>query len=261
MNERPMTVPSLPREFAPSAFWFTSCLDISVRGVPLHNHNSCFLVIGDDRTALIDTAVPFGWRELREQLTRVLRGRTLDYIVATHPKSPHMGNAEALLEAYPNAKIAGDLRNYELYLPEFEDRFLNLKVGDQIHLGGRELVMVYAAVHDLPNTLWVFDTRDQILFVSDGYPYTHEHLSHQCGMCSEEISTDLPPESMMVVIEGALGWTRYVPAELTIADLDAVLKQYSPKIIAPAHGGVITNPESLTSVFKAGLRQVSRARS
>ena len=250
--------PTLPREIARGVFWFTSCLDISVQGTPLHNHNSCFLVVGDLHTALIDTAVPFGWERLRDELIRVLDGRSLDYIIPTHPESPHMGNSEALLELYPKARLAGDLRNYELYVPDFQDRFQHLTVGQRINLGDRDLVMVQAAVHDLPNTLWIYETQNKVLFVSDGYPYTHAHLEHQCGMFSHEIGEDLGTASMMVVIEGALGWTRYVPADHTIRILDEILEEYPPHIIAPAHGGVITNPEKMTEIFRAGLREVSR---
>jgi flavorubredoxin len=48
-----------------------------------------------------------------------------------------------------------------------------------------------------------------------------------------------------------------VDAGLTIADLLDVLERYRPDIIAPAHGGVVTNPAELTEVFKAGLRRVN----
>ena len=251
-----LTPPVFPREFAPDSYWFTSCLNISVRGETVHNHNSCFLLKGGGATVLIDTAVPFGWQELKKQLAEALRGRPLDFIFATHPEAPHMGNAEALLCLYPGARLAGDLRNYELYLPGFEHRFLHLNAGDRLDLGGRELIMVTAAVHDLTNTLWAYDPMHEILFVSDGYPYTHEHQLHQCAMTSEELPGLPGVDSTMVVISGALGWTRYVPAEQTIADLEAVLREYPPRIIAPAHGGIITNPAAITDVFKAGLRSI-----
>jgi flavorubredoxin len=119
--------------------------------------------------------------------------------------------------------------------------------------------MVPAVVHDLPNSLWAFDTLHKILFVSDGYPYTHEHEAHQCAMTSEELAAPPMPEDTAPVIEGALGWTRHVDAELIIRDIDDLLELYPPNIIAPAHGGVVTNPAQITEVFKAGLRRISGA--
>jgi hypothetical protein len=118
---------------------------------------------------------------------------------------------------------------------------------------------VPAVVHDLPNTLWAYELPHRILFVSDGYPYTHQHEADQCAMTSEELPTPPLPEDTGPVIEGALGWTRHVPAELVIRDIEMLLKRYPPALIAPAHGGVVTNPLEMTELFKAGLRRISGA--
>ena len=249
--------PRFPRKIAPNAYWFSTCLPFSVNSREVHNHNSCFLVIGETATILIDTGLPFSWEELKQQLLDVLEGRQLDYVFATHPESPHMGNTGPLLDLFPQAQLVGDLRNYQLYYPRLTHRFAHKIAGDEIDLGGRRLIMVPAAVHDLRNTLWGYDTLHKILFVSDGYPYTHEHEAGQCALTSEELPSSVLPEDTGPVIEGALGWTRHVDAGLTIADLLDVLESYPPDIIAPAHGGVVTNPAELTEVFKAGLRRVN----
>ena len=62
-------------------------------------------LLGTAATVLIDTAVPFGWRQLRAQFARVLGGRPLDYIFPTHPEAPHMGNIGPLLQDYPEARL------------------------------------------------------------------------------------------------------------------------------------------------------------
>jgi flavorubredoxin len=250
-------VPRFPREVAPGFFWFSSCLDLSVRGKPLHNHNSCFLVVGSDATVLVDTGMPYGWAEIRAQLTDVLAGRPLDYVFATHPEAPHVGNAGPLLRTWPTARLCGDLRNYHLFYPEFRDRFHHMRPGDALNLGDRSLIAVPAIVHDLVNTLWAYDTGQRILFVSDGYPYTHAHSADQCAMTAEELPESPKVEDTGPVIEGALGWTRHVDAELTIRELEDFLVRYPSDIIAPAHGGVITHPPAITEVFKAGLRRVN----
>lgn len=251
--------PSFPREISPNTYWFSTCLPFSVNGREVHNHNSCFLVIGRDRVALVDTGLPFSWDELKGQLLEVLAGRDIDYVFATHPESPHMGNAGPLMDMFPQAQLVGDLRNYHLYYPKLTHRFSHKQEGDVLDLGDRQLIMVHAAAHDLKNTLWAYDTLHHVLFVSDGYPYTHEHEAGQCALTSEELPYAPAPSDTGPVIEGALGWTRHVDAELVIADVLEVLRRYPPKIIAPAHGGVVTNPDQLTEVFKGGLRRVSGA--
>lgn len=247
-------LPTLPREIVPGTVWFGCCLEVHEGQKVLHNHNSCYLMIGSKATVLIDTAMPYGWGRLREELTTVLAGRPLDYIFPTHPEAPHMGNTGPLMAEYPELQLVGDLRNYHLYYPDAQDRFRPMKAGERLDLGGRTLMMVEAAVHDLPNTLWGYDPDEQVLFVSDAYPYTHEHEAGQCGLTSEELPEPIRPEDTSVVISRALNWARYVESEIVIDHLHAFLKRHPAKVIAPAHGGVITNPAEITRVFEIGLR-------
>jgi hypothetical protein len=69
------TVPRFPREIAPRTFWFGCCLEVSEGTRILHNHNSCYLMVGDKATVLIDTAMPFGWKTLRGELASALGDR------------------------------------------------------------------------------------------------------------------------------------------------------------------------------------------
>jgi flavorubredoxin len=245
-----------PREIAPSTFWFNTCLEIKVGSEIRHNHNSCFLIVGSRASVLIDTAMPYGWLELRKQLKAVLGERQLDYIFPTHPEAPHMGNTGPLMDEFPAAKIVGDLRNYHLYFPELVDRFQPMACGSTLDLGERRLELVQAVIHDLPNTMWAYDPDERLLFVSDGYPYTHDHRVGECALTSEELSDPPTEEDTRPVIEGALNWTRYVDAEITIAALEEFLSRHPVDLIGPTHGGVITNPRELTETFKAGLRRV-----
>ena len=256
----PKAIPIFQREFAPGAFWFTGCLAITVNGRELHNHNSCFLLVGDKRTVLIDTAPPFAWEALWPQLLKALGGRTLDYIFPTHPEAPHMGNTGRLLRAFPDALVIGDVRNYELYLPGEGHRLRSMGPGEKIDLGGSTFVIVEGVVHDLVNTLWAYEEERKILFVSDGYPYTHDHMEGECAMTTNELAQLPRVEDTRVVIEGALGWTRHVDADITIGKLRDLLARYPTDIIAPTHGGVITNARELTEVFETGLRQANGAR-
>ncbi len=253
-------IPVFPREFVSGAFWFTGCLRITVNGKELHNHNSCFLLMGEKRSVLIDTAPPFAWEAMWPQLQKVLGGRKLDYIFPTHPEAPHMGNLGRLLRAFPDALVIGDTRNYELYAPGEAHRLRPMGPGEKIDLGGSTFVIVEAVVHDLVNTLWAYEEERKILFVSDGYPYTHDHLEGECAMTSNELAQLPRVEDTRVVIEGALGWTRYVDAQITITKLRELLARYPADIIAPTHGGVIMDARELTDMFETGLRQANGAR-
>jgi flavorubredoxin len=212
-------------------------------------------MIGSAATVLIDTAMPFGWKQLCAELASVLRGRPLDYVFPSHPESPHMGNIGPLLAAYPDLQIVGDLRNYHLYYPRAVHRFRTVAAGDSLDLGDRTLQFVPAFVHDLPNTLWAYDPGEYILYVSDAYPYTHDHEVGQCAMTSEELPDEIRPEDTSIVISRALNWARHLDASRMIRDLRAFLASHRVDLIAPAHGGVVTNPREVTRVFELGLQR------
>ncbi len=248
---------SLPREISPGCFWFTTCLPVKAGdGHWLHNHNSCFLLIGSEATVLIDTAMPYGWPALRDELADVLAGRPLDYVFPTHPEAPHMGNIGPLIEAYPGLTVVGDLRNYHLYYPGEEARMRTMRAGESLPLGDRRLDIVPAAIRDLPNTLWGYEPTARLLFLSDAYPYTHEHEAGQCGLLAEELPRMPEASDTRLVIERALSWTRHVEADRAILAMDDFLRIYPASIIAPAHGGVITDVPAMTRVFHAGLRSI-----
>ncbi len=248
---------TLPRAIAPGCFWFSTCLPVKAGdGRMLHNHNNCFLLIGSEATVLVDTAMPYGWRALRRELADVLAGRALDYVFPTHPEAPHMGNIGPLLDSYPRLTVVGDLRNYHLYYPGRESRMRTMRAGEMLPLGDRALEITEAPIRDLPNTLWGYERAARILFLSDAYPYTHEHEAGQCGLLAEELPRMPEAADTRLVIERALSWTRHVRAEKAIAALDAYLARHPVSIIAPAHGGVITEPAGMTRVFHDGLRSI-----
>jgi flavorubredoxin len=225
-------------------------------GKIVHNHNSCYLLIGSKATVLVDTGMPYGWLKLRDELRLVLGDRPLDYVFPTHPESPHMGNSGPLLDMYPNLRLVGDLRNYHLYFPHAQDRFQHMRAGESLDLGGRRLMALPAVIHDIPNSLWAYEPDQRILFVSDAYPYTHEHEVGQCGMTAEELPEPVRVEDTSVVIGFALGWSRHVDADKVMIPLRDLLERYPVEIIGPAHGGVITDPKRLTEIFDQGLRKV-----
>jgi len=131
-----------------------------------------------------------------------------------------------------------------------------MRAGESLDLGGRRLMAVPAVIHDIPNSLWAYEPDQRILFVSDAYPYTHEHEVDQCGLTAEELPDPVGPDDTSVVIGFALAWARHVDADKVMVPLNALLEKYPVDIIGPAHGGVITNPKKLTEIFEQGLRKV-----
>jgi len=58
---------------------------------------------------------------------------------------------------------------------------------------------------------------------------------------------------MRTINELALQWTRYTDASTTFDELDELLGLLQPRIIAPAHGAVIDQPEFMLPAIKAAM--------
>lgn len=246
---------TLPREVASGVWWLGACAEIVAGAELLHSHNHCFLVVGRDHGVLIDSAMPKAWPKLGRDVRALLDGRPLSYLLPTHPEVPHMGNTGALLEAFPEAIAVGDVRDYHLHYPEHAERTRRLGVGDVLHLGGRDVELVEAVIHDLPNTLWAHDSLTQTLFVSDAHPYAHEHAPGQCALRADEYPVPPSPIDASFVINNAHYWSQFVRADVILPAFERLLDAYPVNLVAPAHGGVIRREdlEAMTRVFEGGL--------
>jgi len=256
--------PTLPREIFPGLTWLGSCLEVLPRiqqaylkdagNRILHAHQSFFLVTGSQATAIVDTGQPQHWPLIERQLESALNGRTLDYVFPTHPEFVHFGLLPYWIAKYPKARVVGDLRNFELYFPDLVDHFDVVKAGDSIDLGGRSLLFVEAIIHDLPNSLWAYDTGSGTLFASDAFAYSHAHNAGECALTSIELAPNL--DDVAMTISSALHWARYVD------DVDAFFErirtfgeQHPIRAIAPAHGSFVLDPEMMMRLMPEGFRE------
>lgn len=241
----------LPRWVSPALMWTGGCVDLNYQGEDVHSHFSAYLIRGRDKSMMIDTGHPAHWSSIERDVEEFLEGRPLDYVFVSHGEFPHAGLLQHWLRKYPNAVAVGEVRDYDLYYPEYADRLIFARVGDQVDLGDRTVVFVPAVWRDLP-TLWAFDRRDRVLFVSDAFAYLH---FHKIGQCDLKTSEHEPPNVSMIRYfnERALVWTRYSDVRRTFAEIDALLTALDPLLIAGAHGGVIDTKEQMIALVKEGM--------
>jgi flavorubredoxin len=254
--------PTLPREVAPGVYWLGTCLEVLPRMQKLflkdagdsilHGHQSFFLVVGDDATAIIDTGQPQHWPAIERQLEIALQGRQLDYVVPTHPEYVHFGLLPYWLDKYPGSRAVGDIRNFDLFFPEYVDRFEMRRPGDLLDLGGRSLLFVEAYVHDLPNTLWAYDTKSEVFFTSDAFAYSHAHNAGECALTSLELPPNL--DDVAMTISSALHWARYVDrVDDIFGRIRGFMDEHPVKAIAPTHGSFVLDPENMMELLPKGF--------
>ena len=246
--------PTFPREIVDGVHWLGGCLVPEVGGHKFHNHISAYLIKGDEKTLFFDTGHPAHWQAVERDLDVALGGRPLDYIVPSHSEMPHSGNLPRLLDKYPTSLVHGEVRDYHLYYPGCEDRLVPGRPGDELDLGGRRFRLLSAIIADLPSTLWGYDTGANVLFVSDGYAYSHEHEADQCALAAEELPSLPTPEQTRIINEKALYWTRFRDMAPYFDRFAALREELGAEVIAPAHGSVITDPEAALPLLESGYR-------
>jgi Metallo-beta-lactamase superfamily len=240
--------------------WRCGTATVAERSV--HNHTSAFLVMGSEKSALIDTGHPAAWGETLRVLEAALDGRRLDWVIPTHPELPHSGNLARLLDRWPDAEVTGDVADYHLIFPAHTHRLRSLERGQSLDLGGHELVILDAPIRDLPSTTWVYERSQQILFSSDGLGYTHYppndgdavHLPNECSFFSSELPK--PPDVVHTgyLTRSALSWTRYVDMEPVFERVFEIMREYPVRLVAPAHGNVIDVQADVMPVIQEAHR-------
>jgi glyoxylase-like metal-dependent hydrolase (beta-lactamase superfamily II) len=260
LDDRGLPVPAVKtREIAPSVFWIACCF-ASANG-DIHGHLSLYLVVGDQKTALVDMGISIHYPAIEQALERLLGDRTLDYAVPTHPEPAHSGNLAKIVTRYPEARIVGDVRDYHLIFPTLADRLLPMAAGSRILLGGgAELVLLPAVLRDLPNTQWIYEPRSQVMFVADGFLYRHmppgpdgddaPHRPDECGLLSTELPSLPDAANTGRIFQNALAWARFVDGSPIFTDLEALFARYQPAFLAPAHGNVIADIASILPVMR-----------
>jgi len=214
LREKP-ALRELPREIAEGVWWVGGCLASNAIEHPVHFHVSAYLIIGRDKALLYDTAPPSLWEQMARDLDKLLGGRTLDYVVPSHPEIPHAGNLGKLLDKYPHAVAIGDLRDYHLYFPDHEHRMSIVPHGTTLDLGGGYgFTILDEIIEDLPTTVWGYERKQQVLFPVDALGYGHlpqsaesagsvesdepVHRAGECALLSSELHH--PPRLDLAII-------------------------------------------------------------
>ncbi len=137
--------------------------------VPLPDGTSynAYLVKGSEKTALIDTVDPAMTSSLMHCLDDV---PTLDYIIANHAEQDHSGAIPEVLCKYKNAKVVTNEKCKTLLMSHLSieaDRFIVVKDGDTLPLGGKTLEFISTPWVHWPETMCTYLQEGKVLFSCD----------------------------------------------------------------------------------------------
>ena len=138
------------------------------RGVSYNSY-----VILDEKTALMDTADSSVAERFMENVTAVLDGRTLDYLVVQHMEPDHCANIAAIIEKYPEVTVVGNAKTMQMigqfYSGTKAENTLLVTEGDKLSLGEHELNFVTAPMVHWPEVMVTYESKEKILFSADAF--------------------------------------------------------------------------------------------
>lgn len=135
------------------------------------SYNS-YIIKGSEKTALIDTVEIGSIRDLFHSIMSQIGGDKIDYLVINHMEPDHSGGINAVLAAYPDAKLVGNKQTITMvkgYYHIPDDRFLEIADGDTIELGGKTLRFILTPMVHWPETMMTYIEEDGVLFSGDAF--------------------------------------------------------------------------------------------
>lgn len=137
------------------------------RGVSYNSY-----LIMDEKTVLLDTVDHSISRQFIENITHVLKGRKLDYIVVNHMEPDHCAVIGDIILRYPDVKVIGNAKTFQMIDQFFGDMKYDpvvVKEGDTFNTGRHNLNFVMAPMVHWPETMVTFDDVTGTLFSADAF--------------------------------------------------------------------------------------------
>lgn len=131
-------------------------------------------VILDEKVAVMDTIDARKSEEWFNNLSNVLAGRNVDYIVISHLEPDHAANIKALSDKYPDAKLVLSAKAKAM-LPQFfamdnlDDKCIIAAEGQELSLGTHNLKFIMAPMVHWPEVMLEYETTEKVLFSADAF--------------------------------------------------------------------------------------------
>lgn len=154
------------------------------------SYNS-YIVKGSEKIALIDSVSIDYVHAFMANIKEIASDRAIDYLVINHMEPDHSGSIPEIVAHFPDVKLVGNAKTVEMikgfYHIEDPDRFLIVRDGDKIDLGGHTLSFYLTPMVHWPETMmtWLEDSR--LIFSGDAFG-TYGALDG--GVIDNEMDTD-----------------------------------------------------------------------
>ncbi|MFA6170656.1 MAG: FprA family A-type flavoprotein [Candidatus Margulisiibacteriota bacterium] len=203
------------------------------------SYNS-YLIVGSEKTALLDTVDPTKVGALVENLNELNVGK-IDYLVAHHAEQDHSGSIPFLLELFPMAKVVTNAKCGELLISHLRVPAEKIQIvadREKISLGNKTLEFILAPWVHWPETMFTYVAEDKILFTCD---FLGSHLATSELFVSDEAHVYRAAKRYFAEI--------MMPFRTSIKQHLEKLKGLNFEIAAPSHGPVYQNPKMILEAY------------
>jgi len=215
--------------------------------LPYGTSFNSYLVVGKEKTALVDTVYKSFSDELLENIRKIVDPEKIDYLVMNHAEPDHASSIPNVLSVAKNAKLVVTKVGVDMaqvfYDPPAE-RIMAIKDGDTIDLGGKTLRFLEAPWLHWPETMFTYCVEDGVLFPCD---FFGAHFA-KSRLFDDEFDERLLPEAKRYYAEIMMPF----PVAIQRA-LDKV-KNLDVKMIAPSHGPIYRNPKRILDAYEKWAR-------
>lgn len=205
-------------------------------------------IILDEQVVVMDTVDPRATQEWLKNLDEAVGTRNVNYLVIQHMEPDHGGSIMQLLERYPDMKLVGNAKTFQMFQQFFdanlEGKAVTVKEGDTLSVGKHTLQFFMAPMVHWPEVMVTYDQSEKILFSADGFgkfgtrdaeeDWTQEARRYYINICGKygmqvqallkkaatlEINTICPlhgpvlTENLGYYIEKYQTWSSYKPEE------------------------------------------------
>lgn len=141
---------------------------------PLENgvsYNS-YLVL-DEKTVLLDTVDSSVGGIFFENLSHLLKDRTLDYVIVNHMEPDHCATLSDLILRYPEVKIVTNAKAVtmmeQFFSFDVKSRAVIVKEGDELDTGKHTFTFITAPMVHWPEAMVTYDKTDKVLYSADAF--------------------------------------------------------------------------------------------
>jgi flavorubredoxin len=245
------TIKTAP-ELAPGIYWvgaedWDRRIFDALIPLPMGTSYNAYLVVGKEKTALVDTVQRNFADELLEKIGRIVDPSKIDFVVMNHAEPDHAGSIPKIMDVAKNAKLVVTKIGVDMariFYNVAAERTVLVKDGDSVDLGGKTLRFIEAPWLHWPETMFTYCVEDGILFPCD---FFGAHLARG-RLYDDEAGDVLLPEAKRYYAEIMMPFP--VPIQRA---LDKV-RNLDLKMIAPSHGPIYRNPKRILDAYEQWAR-------